>query len=212
MSRQRILSVDTAYDPTLFSLFQNRKSYYRQIDEDPNFHVTQIYGFGVTKENFLEQCKLNHSSGEPFFRCLTISSHGSEDTVHNREFGLEVPLVSTADSDEVFRIIGKERLIYLLACKTAGGQMLKRLKDNGAKAVVGFYEEPTWGCFEGNKLWHDIDKALLSCFMVDNFKESVKNAVGQLVAHIANELKSSGVQYSKDLKKTRGVLESIVII
>ena len=160
----------------------------------------------------LEQCELTDANGLPFFNYLTISSHGSSGVIHNREFGHEVTLLYVDDTDDIFKLVGNGRVIYLLACKTADGNLLDKLKKNGAKTVVGFSEEPSWGSNAGNELWRTIDKQFLSCFGAQDFKVAVNEIITEIMETIENDLRTSSVQYTRDLKKTRKVLESVVII
>ena len=212
MSKHRILSIDTSYDRILTLFSASRKRYYQTLEDDVTYSVKQLTGLGADRDNFLEQCELTDASGIPYFNYLTISSHGSGGIIYNKEFGHEVTLLSEHDPEEIISLISDGRIIYLLACKVADGNLLDKLIKNGALCVVGFSKEPSWGCAAGNDLWRTIDKQLLSCFGAQNFKSSAYRTVVDILDMIENDLASASIQYTQDLKKTREVMKSIVIV
>lgn len=212
MSQHRILSIDTAYDNILRLFSTNRRGYYQTLDTDLDYHVTPLVGNAISHDNFLEQCGLVDADGLPFYNCLTISSHGSSGVILHNAFGEIIPLLSEADSNETLQIVANGRAIYLLACKAADGYLLDRLMNNSARSVVGFSQDPSWGCKDSNNLWRSIDLQILSCFSEQNFAFAVTNIIASMMDVIENDLHEASVQYARDLMKIRGVLESIVII
>ncbi len=208
-----VLSVDTAYDPVLEEVRDNRYDLYDRLENAGRritrltFHAT----IGKTlKERMFEQLRTTS------YRSILISTHGSKDELTFKDKLDDRPkvLLSARTRLEDLSAFAGGRSIYLFACKACSTVLHGRLlHEAGANLVIGFTKTVEWETSPVKERWMAIDCEIIECLLdgsgLEPFEEIRLNYMKK--ATLEEEDPRSPPEVREDYGNMRGVLESMVI-